>query len=205
MNKDIIRVACIGDSITFGYGLPDREVQSYPSCLQGLLGKGFEVINYGANGASVLVVTGHPYGKTFEFQEMSESYADIYIIELGANDLLPGYIDRYEEAFIKDYGDLISLLKKEVGNPMIFITSLTPQRRKTLPEQDFLTEWFDRLQGIIARIARDNSVGLIDIYSPLASAMEESENLIPDGVHPGPEGAEIIAHTIFRALYPTGE
>ena len=31
------RVACLGDSITYGFGLPDRESECYPSKLQSLL------------------------------------------------------------------------------------------------------------------------------------------------------------------------
>ena len=32
-----IKVACIGNSITYGYGLPDRTTQSYPAQLQKML------------------------------------------------------------------------------------------------------------------------------------------------------------------------
>lgn len=32
-----IKVACIGNSITYGYGLPDRTTQSYPVQLQKML------------------------------------------------------------------------------------------------------------------------------------------------------------------------
>ena len=35
------KVACIGDSITYGYGLPNREVDSYPAQLQKLLDERF--------------------------------------------------------------------------------------------------------------------------------------------------------------------
>ena len=42
------RVACIGNSITYGMTLPDREHTSYPSRLQQSLGEGYEVGNSGA-------------------------------------------------------------------------------------------------------------------------------------------------------------
>src|SRR5205085_10250960 len=38
-----IRLACIGDSVTYGSGLAEREVTSYPGVLQKLLGDGYEV------------------------------------------------------------------------------------------------------------------------------------------------------------------
>ena len=47
------RVACIGDSLTWGFSLPDPRRQSYPSLLQERLGADYTVRNFGCNGASV--------------------------------------------------------------------------------------------------------------------------------------------------------
>ena len=38
-----IKVACVGNSITYGTGLADRATQSYPVQLQKLLGEHYEV------------------------------------------------------------------------------------------------------------------------------------------------------------------
>ena len=45
-----IKVACIGDSITYGAAIEDRVNYSYPSQLQVLLGENYEVGNFGKNG-----------------------------------------------------------------------------------------------------------------------------------------------------------
>lgn len=42
-----IKVACIGNSVTYGYLLSDRERNAYPSQLQQMLGEGYEVRNFG--------------------------------------------------------------------------------------------------------------------------------------------------------------
>jgi len=47
-----LRVACVGDSMTHGTGLPDRERLAYPAQLAELLGPGYQVLNFGAEGAS---------------------------------------------------------------------------------------------------------------------------------------------------------
>lgn len=47
------RVACIGDSLTWGFSLPDSWRQSYPALLQERLGADYVVRNFGCNGASV--------------------------------------------------------------------------------------------------------------------------------------------------------
>ena len=45
-----IKVACIGNSITYGYGLPDRTTQSYPAQLQKMLGESYQVETFGKVG-----------------------------------------------------------------------------------------------------------------------------------------------------------
>lgn len=45
-----IKVACVGNSITYGTGLSDRATQSYPVKLQKLLGERYEVENFGKPG-----------------------------------------------------------------------------------------------------------------------------------------------------------
>ena len=47
--KDAIRVACIGNSITDGYGIDMATQKGYPAILQNKLGDGYEVKNYGLN------------------------------------------------------------------------------------------------------------------------------------------------------------
>ena len=49
-----IKVACVGNSITYGTGLSDRVTQSYPVKLQKLLGERYEVENFGKPGATLL-------------------------------------------------------------------------------------------------------------------------------------------------------
>lgn len=55
-----VRIACIGDSITYGMGLEHREVECYPSVLQRLLGPGYLVGNFGNSGRTVYLHTYRP-------------------------------------------------------------------------------------------------------------------------------------------------
>ena len=50
--QENIRVACVGNSITYGFGLNDRQTMSYPAQLGGVLGAGYEVRNFGCNGCA---------------------------------------------------------------------------------------------------------------------------------------------------------
>ena len=52
--RERIKVACVGNSVTYGYGLENRETESYPSRLQALLGEEYDVRNFGHSGATLL-------------------------------------------------------------------------------------------------------------------------------------------------------
>ena len=49
-----VKVACVGDSITYGAGIKDRKKNSYPAQLQSLLGEGYQVRNFGNSGSTLL-------------------------------------------------------------------------------------------------------------------------------------------------------
>ena len=48
-----IRVACVGDSITWGYAMTNRVEECYPAQLQKILGDRYEVVNFGNSGSCV--------------------------------------------------------------------------------------------------------------------------------------------------------
>ena len=58
-----IKVACIGDSVTYGSGIEDRDNNSYPAQLQKMLGDEYVVGNFGKPGATLLVKGHRPYFK----------------------------------------------------------------------------------------------------------------------------------------------
>jgi sialate O-acetylesterase len=64
-----IRIACVGNSITHGTVLPDREKNSYPAQLAVLLGDGYDVKNFGKSGATLLRKGNLPYWTSTEYQQ----------------------------------------------------------------------------------------------------------------------------------------
>ena len=82
------RIACLGDSITYGFGLDDIPADCYPAQLQKMLGDGFEVKSFGRNGACVRKDGGLPYMSTIEYLRAMDWDADAYVICLGTNDLV---------------------------------------------------------------------------------------------------------------------
>ena len=85
-------VACVGDSITYGY-MASSASASYPSVLQNLFGSSVKVMNYGHNGATMLSTGDLPYQTVTEYTAATTfvsgagatAVVDV-IIMLGTND-----------------------------------------------------------------------------------------------------------------------
>ena len=59
--KTAVKAACIGNSITYGAFIANRDQNSYPAQLQAYLGD--EVRNYGVSGRTLLTQGDYPYVK----------------------------------------------------------------------------------------------------------------------------------------------
>lgn len=86
-NGDVVKVACVGDSIT--EGLCSTEGQSYPTQLQEILGSDFEVKNFGVSGRTLLKKGDYPYWNESAYTESKNFLPDVVIIMLGTNDTKP--------------------------------------------------------------------------------------------------------------------
>jgi len=80
------KVACIGDSITAGYGLSNPGADSYPAQLQSLLGSGYKVNNYGWSGTTVQKTGDSPYWNVSYYNDSRNWAPNIVVIMLGTND-----------------------------------------------------------------------------------------------------------------------
>lgn len=202
-NQGKIKVACIGDSITKGYGLGHPEEESYPAQLQKLLGNKYEVRNFGANGRTLLRYTLAPYSATDECWEALDYCADIAIIGLGTNDLLPGNIDEHESEFVGDYMALINALLS--GNPNMKFYLLLPYcARINGIGQDYMDKWFNRINELIYQVATEiGPSSVVDVIQILSEEQANDLTLVPDGVHPNSRGANIIASVVFKMLFNT--
>lgn len=194
--RDRIKVACVGNSVTYGYGLKDRAHDAYPVRLQAMLGDKYEVRNFGHSGATLLTQGHNPYVKLPEFRAALDFKADLVVIHLGLNDTDPRNWPHHADEFIPNYRALIDSFR--VANPKakIWICLMTPIFHDH-PRFDSGTRlWHGLIQQRIRQIAATDNVGLIDLYTPLHS----HPDLFPDALHPNPEGALILAKTVFSEL-----
>ncbi len=191
-----IKVACIGNSVTFGYGINDRTSNSYPAQLQELLGSKYEVGNFGHSGATLLRKGHNPYFKTKEFQQALDFHPDIAVIHLGLNDTDPRNWPNYRDEFAPDYAWLIDTIRKVSPGVKIFICKMTPIFSGHPRFLSGTRDWYWQIQELIPAIAKANHTGLIDLHTSLYVRPD----LFADNLHPDKEGAGIIAKSVYEKL-----
>lgn len=192
-----IKVACIGNSVTFGYGFSDPAKDSYPSQLGILLGDRYEVRNFGRSGATLLKKGHNPYVKTDEYRQALEFKPDLVIIDLGLNDTDPRNWPNFGDDFISDYHDLISSFQTDSGKePEVFVCLMTPIFPGHPRFKSGTRDWFWEIQERILTVASHTGARLIDLHAPLY----RRPDLFDDSLHPNEEGAGIIASTVYAAI-----
>jgi len=191
-----LRVACIGDSITYGYGIQDRERQSYPSQLGFLLGNKFEVRNFGVNGATALRHGTRPYSGEASFRDALAFRPDVVFIELGTNDTSAKNWPAYKQEFLADYLELIKSFQKLKTKPRIYLCRPPPLFRDRGKPYDTDKILADEVIPRIDHLAVRNHLTVIDMYAAFAS----KSSMFSDGVHPDATGAHLMAEVIRAKL-----
>lgn len=190
-----IRVACVGDSITYGYGFKNRERESYPAQLTAMLGTKWEVGNFGVNGATLLKQGTRPYLDQQAFRDALSFKPNIVIIKLGTNDTKPENWGTHRAEFISDYLELIGHFSALESRPRIYLCLPVPIFRNRGNTPDPNTALIEIIAEI-KKVAQKAKLPVIDLYTPFESQPE----LFPDGVHPDVHAAGLIATNVYRKL-----
>ena len=198
IKENVTHIACVGDSITFGYGVWITEwskEHSYPACLERLLGDGYQTLNYGVSGKTLLKEGDEPYISHYMYEESLKADAEIYIIMLGSNDSNPHNWDSEDfaselKAFVQIYIDLDS-------KPSVFLA--VPPKVFEEGEAAFGVR-DETIENEIAPIIRETGeklgVPVIDLYGKT----KDHPEWFMDGAHPNADGngelAKIFASCI---------
>lgn len=189
-----IRVACVGDSITYGHGIKNWKKNNYPAVLQNELGDEYHVNNYGVSGYNVQDDADKPYTSLDQYKQSLEYNPDIVVFMMGTNDSKP-YNFKSPGKFRTALENLLYSYE-ELGSKICLCTPAT----SFLVEEEYDKETSFNIQPevveVIAEIVRGvaNSHGytLIDINN----FTEDKSVWFEDGVHPNNEGAKEIAKYI---------
>ena len=191
-----VKVSCVGNSVTFGMLIEDREHNSYPAQLQRMLGPGYEVGNFGRSGATLLRHGHMPYFDQAEFRRAMDFAGDIVVIHLGLNDTDPRDWPNYRDEFVGDYLALIDSLRSVNPQARVMIALMSPigdRHRRFISGTQL---WHSEIQETIRTVAGLAGVELIDFHTPLYAYPW----LLPDALHPNVEGAGLLAKTVYQEI-----
>lgn len=201
-----IRVACVGDSITYGTGIKDRMHNSYPAWLGLWLGTNYDVRNFGHSGATLLKKGDLPYVRQKEHDEAVAFEPDIVIIMLGTNDSkhhgggLPTTNNvaenwRHKADYVPDYEALIAEFRKANPAAKIWICCPTPcfPGRWGIDDNTIHNE----IVPLVQQVAAESQVNVINLYN----AFSGQKDMFPDTVHPNAAGAKRMAAIIYTNVF----
>jgi lysophospholipase L1-like esterase len=190
------RIACIGDSITYGFGLQNRERECYPAKLAAALGNECSVDNFGSNGATIIQRGTRPYAREEVFSSAIEFQPTTAIILLGTNDTNPLTWPEHSEDFVADYLALIAAFRQEHPSVQVYVCLPPPLFRDRGKEYDTDAILSKQVLPKIRRVAEAANAKVID----LNASMQNAAISFPDGVHPDETGAAQIATIVAAAL-----
>ncbi len=193
------RIACIGDSITFGAGVQQsRKDNAWTYLWNRALGDTFQVLNYGVSGATLQKEGDFPYHQVGFLKRLNKSQPELIILMLGTNDAKP--YNWNEKRFIMEYEVLLKELM-ETGWPHRLVLMAPP---KAFPDEKTGIVGYDIDPGPIEGSIRKtvHSLGekygleVIDLYA----LTEGHPEYFDDGVHPNTEGNRVIADHLLKEI-----
>lgn len=193
---ETVRIACVGDSITEGYG-----ATGYPVFLEEMLGDGYEVGNFGVSGTTAMRDGVYPYASTSAYQQSLEYDADLVILMFGTNDAnAAGW--KGQEQFRQQYEELVGAYLSLENEPDIYLC--TPIAVCSADRDDSATvgygiqpDVYDEIIDAIETVAEKYGLPVLDMYT-LTEGHTDWYN--DDGIHPSDQGAREIAGVVYEAV-----
>ena len=218
------RVACLGNSITDGFGIDMASAYGYPAQLQKKLGQDYWVRNFGVSSRTMLNKGDFPYMNEPAWRDALAFNPDVVIIKLGTNDSKPENW-QYGSEFKQDLEQMIFTLRPDLkqyaqmpakkvqkamakakakaakagknapARPQIFLCTPIPAFKSTWNINDSVIS-----NGVIPiqeEVAQKYGLRVIDLHTLFAG---DEDKVLPDGIHPNDKGAARMADIIAEYL-----
>ena len=192
-----IKVACVGDSVTYGMRMKNWNENAYPFVLRSLLGEGYCVQNFGFSGRTVMLSGDRPYMNEKLYRQSLEFEPDIVILQIGSNDSKP-YNWKDSETFKADYQTLLDSYKNLSSNPKIFICTPPPAFAVNgVVAYDIQAETIsNEITFAIREIAQEEDIEVIE----LQELFDGKSELFVDGLHPNVDGGKLLAYAVYEVI-----
>lgn len=180
-NKEQV-ILFYGNSLTAGYGLDPSE--SFPSNIEDMidsLGLKYKVVNAGLSGETTS-------GGLKRLDWVMKQKVDVFILELGANDMLRGLpIDETR----KNLSAIISKVKEKNPNVKIGLCEMMAPPNMG---DDYVKEFSE----IYKELSEPDDITFFPFF--LDGVVGNADLMLQDGKHPNAEGQKIVANNIWAVL-----
>ena len=192
-----IKVACIGDSITYGCMVSGWPWRNYPYMLGKFLGDGYHVENFGVSARTLQDTGDHPYTREKTYQSSLSFLPQIVILKLGTNDSKSAnWIN--VEVFVSAYRKLVAAYKALPSKPVIYLCTPAAAYAGSGATRnsyafDIREENLSAIRYAVRQIALEDDLPVIDLAEATSG---HREWFCADGIHPNALGAERMAEMI---------
>jgi len=180
-----VKVLCLGDSLTEGYGVDKKD--SYPSQLSDLIKKkghsNVKIVNAGISGSTSASAL-----RRLKWHLKSKSKPQIIILALGANDGLRGQDVENSKVNLEKTIQLAKTHKIEI---LLAGMKMPP---------NYGNKYTRAFEKIFPELATKHKLPLVPFLLKDVAAKKELN--LPDGIHPNEKGYTIVAATVYAHLNP---
>ncbi len=196
-----IKVACVGDSLTYGMAIVNVFKNSYPAQLGKMLGEGYHVENFGYSGKTVNTECKDSYVDTKNYSDSIAFSPDIVVIMLGSNDTKE-YNWVSKEYFKERYKSIINSYVNLKNSPRVILSTPNAGFYKGNKTEGTLKYDIDKdnLNIVVEatfELAKELGLEIVDTFSLTASHPEWYGF---DGVHPDKHGAKAMAELYCQTI-----
>jgi lysophospholipase L1-like esterase/pimeloyl-ACP methyl ester carboxylesterase len=189
-----IRIACVGNSITYGSQISNRARDSYPSVLGQLLGDEYEVKNFGFSGRTALLQGDNPYMEHPIYKDVLAYNPQVIVVKLGTNDSKPKNW-KHKKSFTRDLRKMITSFHRLSSSPKIYLCYPAKAYNQSYGyiNDSIIT---NDIIPLIDQVADQMNIPIIDLHA----ATSNMPRLFPDRIHPNAAGAAVLAKTIGASI-----
>lgn len=189
-----VRVACIGNSITDGFGIDMAGQLGYPAQLQRLLGNGYWVKNFGVSSRTQLNKGDWPYMREQAWRDALAFQPDIVFVKLGTNDSKPENW-QFAADYERDLQQMVDELRRANSRADIRLCTPIPAFKPTWNISDSVI--VNGIIPIINKVAKKNKLKVVDLHTLYAA---DGDKMLGDGIHPNEKGARRLAEIISAII-----
>jgi len=180
--SDVKHILFFGNSLTAGYGLDENE--SFPALIQqrlDSLGLNYIAVNAGLSGETTS-------GGKNRIDWVLKQKVDVFVLELGANDVLRGLDLKETEANLRTILD-----KVKTSNPDVILVLAGMQAPPNMGN-----DYTKRFAGIYPKLAKEYQALLIPFLLENVATIPELN--LEDGKHPNAKGQYLVRENVWKVL-----